>query len=88
MDTTASSNRNTPWKHAVVTGGAGFVGSHLCTALLDAGTAVTCVDDFCTGRPENVAHLTERPGFTLLRADVTEPWDVGGRGGRVGDSAA
>ncbi|GAA2507908.1 GDP-mannose 4,6-dehydratase [Streptomyces thermolineatus] len=77
MDTTASSNRNTPWKHAVVTGGAGFVGSHLCTALLDAGTAVTCVDDFCTGRPENVAHLTERPGFTLLRADVTEPFDVG-----------
>ncbi|PLW66468.1 NAD-dependent epimerase/dehydratase family protein [Streptomyces sp. SCUT-3] len=79
MDTTASSNRNTPWKQAVVTGGAGFVGSHLCAALLDAGTAVTCVDDFCTGRPGNVAHLTERPGFTLLRADVTEPFDVGAR---------
>lgn len=50
------------WEHAVVTGGAGFVGSHLCTALLDAGTAVTCVDDFSTGRPENMSELIDRPG--------------------------
>ncbi|MGP3999450.1 NAD-dependent epimerase/dehydratase family protein [Streptomyces sp. 8N706] len=64
------------FQHAVVTGGAGFVGSHLCTALLDQGTAVTCVDDFCTGTPGNVAHLAGRPGFTLLRADVTEPFAV------------
>ncbi|MET9292311.1 NAD-dependent epimerase/dehydratase family protein [Streptomyces sp. NPDC003077] len=67
-----------PWKHAVVTGGAGFVGSHLCTALLDQGTAVTCVDDFCTGSPENVAHLRDRPGFTLVEADVGEPFGVAG----------
>ncbi|MFF7794723.1 NAD-dependent epimerase/dehydratase family protein [Streptomyces sp. NPDC007991] len=60
------------WEHAVVTGGAGFVGSHLCAALLDAGAAVTCVDDFCTGRPENISPLLERPGFTLVQADVTE----------------
>ncbi|MEV5433639.1 UDP-glucuronic acid decarboxylase family protein [Streptomyces sp. NPDC052701] len=60
------------WEHAVVTGGAGFVGSHLCTALLDAGTAVTCVDDFCTGRPENITALLDRPGFTLVQADVAE----------------
>ncbi|WP_033319838.1 UDP-glucuronic acid decarboxylase family protein [Streptomyces yerevanensis] len=60
------------WDHAVVTGGAGFVGSHLCTALLDSGTAVTCVDDFSTGRPENVAALLDRPGFTLVRANVSE----------------
>jgi dTDP-glucose 4,6-dehydratase len=65
------------WKHAVVTGGAGFVGSHLCSALLDQGTAVTCVDDFCTGTPDNIAHIADRPGFALLRADVTEPFDVG-----------
>ncbi|MFF3907946.1 UDP-glucuronic acid decarboxylase family protein [Streptomyces sp. NPDC001848] len=60
------------WEHAVVTGGAGFVGSHLCAALLDAGAAVTCVDDFSTGRPENVAALLDRPGFTLVRANVAE----------------
>jgi dTDP-glucose 4,6-dehydratase len=60
------------WEHAVVTGGAGFVGSHLCAALLDAGAAVTCVDDFSTGRPENISPLLERPGFTLVQANVTE----------------
>jgi dTDP-glucose 4,6-dehydratase len=64
------------WKHAVVTGGAGFVGSHLCTALLDSGTAVTCVDDFSTGRPENMSELRERPGFALVRASVSEPFTV------------
>ncbi|MEV6651456.1 UDP-glucuronic acid decarboxylase family protein [Streptomyces sp. NPDC051219] len=64
------------WQHAVVTGGAGFVGSHLCTALLDSGAAVTCVDDFSTGRPENISALLERPGFTLVRANVAEPFTV------------
>ncbi|MFD4629143.1 NAD-dependent epimerase/dehydratase family protein [Streptomyces sp. NPDC058284] len=60
------------WEHAVVTGGGGFVGSHLCTALLAAGTAVTCVDDFSTGRPENLAPLLDRPGFRLIQANVAE----------------
>ncbi|MFD7712824.1 NAD-dependent epimerase/dehydratase family protein [Streptomyces sp. NPDC059785] len=60
------------WEHAVVTGGAGFVGSHLCAALLDAGAAVTCVDDFSTGRTENVTPLLDRPGFTLVQANVAE----------------
>jgi dTDP-glucose 4,6-dehydratase len=60
------------WDHAVVTGGAGFVGSHLCAALLDSGAAVTCVDDFSTGRRENVAPLLDRPGFTLVQANVAE----------------
>ncbi|MEU1016348.1 NAD-dependent epimerase/dehydratase family protein [Streptomyces sp. NPDC005900] len=64
------------WEHAVVTGGGGFVGSHLCTALLAAGTAVTCVDDFSTGRPENVSPLLDHPGFTLIRANVAEGLDV------------
>ncbi|CAM5627985.1 NAD-dependent epimerase/dehydratase family protein [Streptomyces pilosus] len=71
---TTAISRN--WEHVVVTGGAGFVGSHLCTALLDAGAAVTCVDDFSTGRPENVTELLERPGFTLVRANVAEELPV------------
>ena len=58
---------------AVVLGGAGFIGSHLCDALLDAGTAVVCVDNFCTGRRENIAHLTETAGFELVDYDVTHP---------------
>ncbi|MER7112070.1 NAD-dependent epimerase/dehydratase family protein [Streptomyces sp. NPDC000229] len=64
------------WEHAVVTGGAGFVGSHLCHTLLDSGTAVTCVDDFSTGRPENISELLGRPGFTLVEANVSEPFSV------------
>ncbi|MBT2386599.1 NAD-dependent epimerase/dehydratase family protein [Streptomyces sp. ISL-11] len=62
------------WEHAVVTGGAGFVGSHLCTALIGQGTAVTCVDDLSTGNRANIAHLEDRPGFTFLQADVTGPF--------------
>jgi dTDP-glucose 4,6-dehydratase len=68
MTTALSGN----WEHAVVTGGGGFVGSHLCAALLAAGTDVTCVDDFSTGRPENLSPLLDRPGFTLIRANVAE----------------
>ncbi|MCK1815106.1 NAD-dependent epimerase/dehydratase family protein [Streptomyces carpaticus] len=64
------------YRHAVVTGGAGFVGSHLCAELLDRGTEVTCVDDLCTAHPDHVRALTGRPGCTLLRADVTEPFSV------------
>ncbi|GGR36426.1 NAD-dependent epimerase/dehydratase family protein [Streptomyces roseolus] len=64
------------WEHAVVTGGSGFVGSHLCSALIAAGTAVTCVDDFSTGRPANVEHLVGRPGFTLQEANVSRPFTV------------
>ncbi|GAA3826144.1 NAD-dependent epimerase/dehydratase family protein [Streptomyces chiangmaiensis] len=64
------------WEHAVVTGGAGFVGSHLCAALLDSGAAVTCVDDFSTGRRGNVSALLDRPGFTLIQADVAAGFTV------------
>ncbi|KJK37196.1 epimerase [Streptomyces variegatus] len=67
---TTALSRN--WEHAVVTGGAGFVGSHLCAALLGTGAAVTCVDDFSTGRAENISPLLEQPGFTLVQANVTE----------------
>jgi dTDP-glucose 4,6-dehydratase len=58
--------------HVVVTGGAGFVGSHLCERLLKDGHRVTCLDNFVTGTPDNVAHLLEDPDFTLTRTDLTE----------------
>lgn len=61
-----------PFRRAVVTGGAGFLGSHLCTALRAAGTEVVCLDSFLTGTPANVAHLTDDPGFRLLRCDLTD----------------
>jgi nucleoside-diphosphate-sugar epimerase/spore maturation protein CgeB len=60
-------------KTVLVTGGAGFIGSHLCEALLRAGERVICLDNFQTGSRDNVAHLCEQPGFTLLENDVTEP---------------
>lgn len=65
-------------RRAVVTGGAGFVGSHLCDRLRDSGASVVCVDNFLTGSPENVAHLASDPGFELLEHDVTEPFDIEG----------
>ena len=57
---------------AVVTGGAGFLGSHLCTALLARGYEVLALDSFLTGTPANVEHLLGEPGFRLVRCDVTE----------------
>ena len=67
-------------RRAVVTGGAGFLGSHLCTRLLDEGYAVLCLDNFLTGHAGNVEHLMPSPDFRLIRADVTEyvhvPGDV------------
>jgi nucleoside-diphosphate-sugar epimerase len=58
---------------ALVTGGAGFVGSHLCEWLLVGGHEVICVDNLSTGRRQNLAGLREHPGFTYLHHDVTEP---------------
>ena len=57
----------------MVTGGAGFLGSHLCARLLEQGNEVLCVDNFYTGSRANIAPLLEHPGFELLRHDVTLP---------------
>ncbi|RPV07689.1 NAD-dependent dehydratase [Pseudomonas aeruginosa] len=60
-------------KRVMVTGGAGFLGSHLCERLLDAGNEVLCVDNFFTGSKRNIAHLMTNPYFELIRHDVTFP---------------
>ncbi len=65
--------RNLTRKRILVTGGAGFLGSHLCERLLAQGHDVLCVDNFFTGTKDNVAHLLPNPHFELLRHDVTFP---------------
>jgi UDP-glucuronate decarboxylase len=60
-------------KRVLVTGGAGFLGSHLCERLLADGSEVICVDNFFTGTKNNIAHLAPNPRFELLRHDVTFP---------------
>jgi len=60
----------------LVTGGAGFLGSYLCQRLLDEGNEVLCVDNFYTGRKDNVAHLLDQAGFELMRHDVNLPLRV------------
>jgi dTDP-glucose 4,6-dehydratase len=61
------------WERALVTGGAGFLGSHLCERLLERGVAVDCVDNLSTGSPDNIAHLRELPGFRLVTHDIADP---------------
>ena len=60
-------------KRILVTGGAGFLGSHLCERLIRDGHDVLCVDNFYTGRRANVAHLLDHPNFEILRHDITFP---------------
>ena len=56
---------------ALITGGAGFLGSHLCDLFLARGHEVICVDNFLTGSPKNIAHLFGRDGFSFIKLDVT-----------------
>ncbi|BFV61019.1 SDR family oxidoreductase [Kitasatospora sp. CMC57] len=65
-------------RRAVVTGGAGFVGSHLCDRLREEGVSVVCLDNLLTGSVDNLAALADDPGFVLERRDVSEEFDVAG----------
>ncbi len=58
---------------SLVTGGAGFIGSHLCERLIERGHEVVCVDNYYTGSKANIAHLLDDPYFELIRHDVTFP---------------
>ena len=62
-----------PHKQVLVTGGAGFLGSHLCEVLVEEGEDVLCLDNFYTGSRANIQHLLGKPNFELLRHDVTFP---------------
>ena len=57
----------------LVTGGAGFLGSHLCDAVLAEGHSVVCADNLLTGRTENLAHLEHEPRFEFLQQDTSQP---------------
>lgn len=61
-------------KKILITGGAGFVGSHLCERLLNEGSEVICLDNYFTGNKKNVVHLLDNPYFELVRHDVTRPY--------------
>ena len=63
-------------KRILVTGGAGFIGSHLCERLLSDGNEVICLDNYFTGSKRNIIHLLENPYFELVRHDVTEPYYI------------
>ena len=65
--------KNVAGKRILVTGGAGFLGSHLCERLLTQGHEVLCVDNFYTGRRANIAHLTSNPYFEIMRHDICFP---------------
>jgi UDP-glucuronate decarboxylase len=65
--------KNTSQVKTLVTGGAGFLGSHLCDRLISEGHNVICIDNFFTGNKKNIAHLLNNPNFELIRHDVTMP---------------
>lgn len=63
-------------KRILVSGGAGFIGSHLCTRLIEDGHDVICLDNLFTGSKENILHLMDNPHFEFVRHDVTDPYSV------------
>jgi len=63
-------------KKVLVTGGAGFIGSHLCERLLNSGNEVICLDNFFTGSKKNIIHLMNHPYFELIRHDITMPFYI------------
>ncbi len=60
-------------KRILITGGAGFLGSHLCDRMIDAGNEIICLDNYFTGRRQNITHLLDHPNFELLRHDIIDP---------------
>ena len=60
-------------KKILVTGGAGFIGSHLCTRLLNDGNEVICLDNYFTGSKDNIKHLISNPHFEAVRHDIGMP---------------
>ena len=67
-------SENNLMKRILVSGGAGFIGSHLCTRLVNEGNDVICLDNYYTGSKENVWHLIGRPNFELVRHDIVNPY--------------
>lgn len=65
---------STHLKRILITGGAGFLGSHLCQRMVDAGHDVICLDNFFTSQKSNIVHLLDKPNFELVRHDVTNPF--------------
>lgn len=63
-------------KRILVTGGAGFLGSHLCDKLLAEGNEVVCLDNYFTGRKKNIIHLLDNPYFEIIRHDITSPYYI------------
>ncbi|KGO98489.1 UDP-glucuronic acid decarboxylase family protein [Novilysobacter defluvii] len=76
MDAATGKKRFGTGRRALVTGGAGFLGTHLCQRLLRDGWQVTAVDNLATGSMDNVAALRDQPGYRFMRHDVTEPLNV------------
>ena len=60
----------------LITGGAGFLGSHLCDRLIHEGHEILCLDNFFTGRKQNISHLLQNPNFEVIRHDVAEPFRI------------
>src|SRR5580704_12203971 len=62
----------------VITGGAGFIGSHLCERFLERGDEVVCVDNLITGALQNIEHLRGNDGFMFIRHDISHPLEIDG----------
>ena len=75
--------KNGKSRRVLVAGGAGFLGSHLCDALLAEGAHVVCVDNFRTGRKQNLRHLEREPHFDVIEADIIHPLPAALRSGRM-----
>ncbi|MBI4042430.1 MAG: SDR family oxidoreductase [Deltaproteobacteria bacterium] len=69
---------NKEFRHVVITGGAGFIGSHLCDRLIESEYQVHCVDNFSTGACGNISHLTDHPSFQLVEADLSRELRIKG----------